>query len=35
MIPTILIIDDETSMRRLLRLCLEDAGWKVREFDAG
>ena len=33
--PTILIIDDEQPMRRLLRLCLEDAGWKVRECEAG
>jgi two-component system KDP operon response regulator KdpE len=32
---TILIIDDEQPMRRLLRLCLEDVGWKVRECDAG
>ena len=32
---TILIIDDEAPMRRLLRLCLEDAGWKVNECDAG
>ena len=34
-LPTILIIDDEQPMRRLLRLCLEDAGWKVRECEAG
>ncbi len=33
--PTILIIDDEQPMRRLLRLCLEDAGWKVRECETG
>ena len=33
--PTILIIDDELPMRRLLRLCLEDAGWKVLECEAG
>lgn len=33
--PTILIIDDEQPMRRLLRLCLEDAGWKVRECATG
>ena len=32
--PTVLIIDDEAPMRRLLRLCLEDAGWKVQECEA-
>jgi two-component system KDP operon response regulator KdpE len=32
--PTILVIDDETQIRRLLRLSLEDAGYLVREADA-
>ena len=33
--PTILVIDDEIQIRRLLRVTLEGAGWKVREADAG
>lgn len=32
---TILIIDDEVQIRRLLRLTLEAAGWKVRECEEG
>lgn len=31
----ILIIDDEVQIRRLLRLTLETAGWKVGEAEAG
>jgi two-component system KDP operon response regulator KdpE len=33
--PTILIIDDETQIRRLLRLTLEPAGYAVREAETG
>lgn len=33
--PTILVIDDEIQIRRLLRVTLEGAGWKVREADSG
>lgn len=32
---TILMIDDEVQIRRLLRLTLEDAGWTVKESDSG
>ena len=31
----VLVIDDETQIRRLLRLSLEDAGYLVREADSG
>ncbi len=31
----ILVIDDETQIRRLLRVTLESAGYRVREADAG
>lgn len=33
--PTILIVDDETQIRRLLRLTLEPAGYAVREAETG
>lgn len=33
--PLIAIVDDEPQMRRLLRLCIEDAGWRVHESDTG
>jgi two-component system KDP operon response regulator KdpE len=33
--PEILIIDDETQIRKLLRVTLENAGYRVREADAG
>lgn len=33
--PTILIIDDETQIRRLLRLTLEPAGYALREAETG
>jgi two-component system KDP operon response regulator KdpE len=32
---TVLIVDDEIQIRRLLRLTLEDAGYLVREADTG
>lgn len=35
MTPTLLIIDDEVQIRRLLRVTLEGAGYKVRETEAG
>ena len=31
----VLIIDDESQIRKLLRLTLEDAGYVVREADSG
>jgi two-component system KDP operon response regulator KdpE len=31
----VLVIDDETQIRRLLRVTLESAGYRVREADAG
>lgn len=34
-VPSVLVIDDETQIRRLLRFTLEDAGYAVREVDAG
>lgn len=34
-LPTILVIDDEVQMRRLLRLCLEMGGYKVAEAASG
>ena len=33
--PTLLVIDDEIQIRRLLRVTLESEGYKVRETDAG
>lgn len=33
--PTLLVIDDEVQIRRLLRFTLEDAGYLVREADTG
>ena len=33
--PEVLVIDDETQIRRLLRVTLESAGYRVREADAG
>jgi two-component system KDP operon response regulator KdpE len=33
--PEILVIDDEIQIRRLLRVTLESAGYRVREVDAG
>lgn len=33
--PSILVIEDEQQIRRLLRFTLEDAGYEVRETDAG
>lgn len=33
--PDILVIDDEVQIRRLLRLTLESAGYRVREADTG
>jgi two-component system KDP operon response regulator KdpE len=33
--PTLLVIDDEIQIRRLLRVTLESEGYKVREADAG
>jgi len=33
--PEILVVDDETQLRRLLRVMLEAAGYAVREADAG
>jgi two-component system, OmpR family, KDP operon response regulator KdpE len=33
--PEVLIIDDEVQIRRLLRLTLETAGYRVREADTG
>ncbi|OAM88480.1 response regulator [Termitidicoccus mucosus] len=33
--PSVLIIDDEIQIRRLLRFTLEDAGYEVREVEAG
>ena len=32
---TVLVIDDEVQIRRLLRLALESRGWTVREAEAG
>ena len=34
-LPTILVIDDEVQMRRLLRLCLEMNGYRVAEAASG
>jgi len=33
--PEILLIDDEVQIRRLLRLTLEAAGYRVREAENG
>jgi two-component system KDP operon response regulator KdpE len=33
--PEVLVVDDETQIRRLLRFTLEDAGYAVREADTG
>src|ERR1700722_17068496 len=33
--PEILVIDDEVQIRRLLRVTLEGAGYRVREADSG
>lgn len=33
--PTLLVIDDEIQIRRLLRVTLESEGYKVRETDTG
>jgi len=33
--PEVLVIDDENQIRRLLRVTLETAGYRVREVDAG
>ncbi len=33
--PTVLVVDDEVQIRRLLRLTLEEAGYTVRETDTG
>ncbi len=33
--PAILVIDDEAQIRRLLRVTLESAGWRVRDADSG
>ncbi|MDD2765474.1 MAG: response regulator [Opitutaceae bacterium] len=33
--PEVLVIDDETQIRRLLRVTLEGAGFRVREADSG
>jgi len=33
--PEILVIDDEVQIRRLLRVTLESAGYRVRDADAG
>lgn len=33
--PEVLVIDDETQIRRLLRFTLEDAGYVVREAETG
>ena len=33
--PTLLVIDDEKQIRRLLRVTLESEGYKVRETDTG
>jgi two-component system, OmpR family, KDP operon response regulator KdpE len=33
--PEVLVIDDETQIRRLLRVTLESAGYRVREVDSG
>jgi two-component system KDP operon response regulator KdpE len=33
--PDVLVIDDEVQIRRLLRLTLEDAGYRVREAETG
>ncbi|RRJ95487.1 response regulator [Opitutaceae bacterium TAV4] len=33
--PSVLVIDDENQIRRLLRFTLEDAGYSVREVEAG
>lgn len=34
-VPTLLIIDDEIQIRRLLRVTLEGAGYRVREAETG
>ena len=33
--PEVLVIDDEVQIRRLLRVTLEGAGFRVRETDRG
>jgi twitching motility two-component system response regulator PilH len=33
--PTVLIVDDSTYQRRILRACLEEAGYKVAEATNG
>jgi len=33
--PTVLVVDDETQIRRLLRVCLEAAGYRVEEATSG
>ena len=33
--PDLLVIDDEVQIRRLLRLTLESAGYRVREAETG
>jgi two-component system KDP operon response regulator KdpE len=33
--PTVLVVDDETQIRRLLRVCLEAAGYRVEEAASG
>ena len=33
--PTVLVIDDEIQIRRLLRAALEGSGWRVVEADSG
>lgn len=33
--PTVLVIDDEVQVRRLLRAALEGSGWRVLEADGG
>src|SRR5271168_2368431 len=33
--PTVLVVDDEAQMRRLIRACLEGAGYRVEEAATG
>ena len=33
--PIVLVVDDETQIRRLLRVCLEAAGYRVEEASNG
>jgi len=33
--PVVLVVDDETQIRRLLRVCLEAAGYRVEEASSG